>query len=44
MNIVVSEEDLLMCKADFLDGLFGILGNQFPETMWEYRSIYVTLT
>ena len=44
MDIVVGEEDLLMYKVDFLDGLFGILGNQFPETMWEYRSIYVTLT
>ena len=33
-----------MYTVDFLDGLFGILGNQFPETMWEYRSIYVTLT
>ena len=43
MNLVVGE-DLLMYKVDFLDGLFGILGNQFPETMWEYRSIYVTLT
>ena len=38
MNIVVGEEDLLMYKVDFLDGLFGILGNQFPETMWEYRT------